>query len=88
MSLRDDVLWLCDFADGVTIGWLPTWPGRWSTAYGNKLAWLIVILWRRYYDAAMARTTLEARVASLEGDVDGLRKANEILTNLLEARGK
>ena len=85
MSLRDDVRWVCDVAHGLTVGALPIWPRGWSTKEGEKLAWLVLILWRKYYDASMARIMLEARVRSLEGDVDGLRETNRILTDLLEA---
>jgi len=85
MSLRDDVRWVCEAADGLLIGWphgrLPTW----STKEGEKLGWLVLLLWRKFYDASMARIMLEARVRSLEDDVDGLRETNRVLTDLLEA---
>ena len=86
MALRDDVRWVCDVADGLTVGALPIWPRGWSTKEGEKLAWLILILWRKYYDASMARIMLEARVRALEDNVDGLRETNQRLTDLLEAR--
>jgi len=84
MSLRDDVRWVCDVADGLTVGALPIWPREWSTKEGAKLAWLILILWRQYYDASMARIGMERQVRRLEGDVDGLRETNRVLTDLLD----
>jgi len=85
MSLRDDVRWVREAADGLLVGWLPGRLPRWSTTEGEQLGWLVLLLWHKFYDASMARIMLEARVQSLEGDVDGLRETNRILTDLLEA---
>ena len=84
MSLRDDVRILRDAADGLVIGWLPGWRYTWSTKEGEKLGWLILILWRKYYESTTARSHLQAKVASLTSDVDGLRTTNEILTTQTE----
>jgi len=84
MSLRDDVRWVCEAADGLLIGWLPGRLPTWSTKEGEKLGWLVLLLWRKYYDASMARIMLEAQVRQLQDDVDGLRATNERLTNMLE----
>lgn len=89
MSLRDDVRWVCDAADGFLYGALPgRLPAAWSTREGEKLAWLVLLLWRKYYDASMARIALEAQVRRLEDNLSGLRETNRILTDELEARGR
>jgi hypothetical protein len=85
VSLRDDVRWVCDAADGLLIGWLPGRLPKWTTKEGEKLGWLVLLLWQKFYDASMARGRLEAEVARLRDDVDGLRTTNERLTDLLEA---
>jgi hypothetical protein len=84
VSLRDDVRWVREAADGLLVGWLPGRLPKWSTSEGEQLGWLVLLLWRKFYDAAMARITLEAEVARLKGDVDGLRETNERLTDLLD----
>lgn len=84
MSLRDDVRWVCDTADGLLVGWLPSRLPPWSTKEGEKLGWLVLLLWRKFYDAAVARSALEAEVVRLKDDVDGLRETNERLTELLD----
>lgn len=84
MSLRDDVRWVCDAADGLLVGWLPPRLPKWTTKEGEKLGWLVLLLWQKFYDASMARGRLEAEVARLKDDVDGLRETNERLTDLLE----
>ena len=84
MSLRDDVRWVCDAADGLLIGWLPSRLPKWETKEGEKLGWLVLLLWRMFYDASMARCRLEAEVARLKDDVDGLRETNRRLTDLLD----
>jgi hypothetical protein len=85
VSLRDDVRWVRELADGLLVGWWPSRLPPWSTKEGEQLGWLVLLLWRRYYEASMARNTLEARVRALEDDVDGLRETNRVLTDLLEA---
>lgn len=84
MSLRDDVRWVCDTADGLLIGWLPGRLPKWTTKEGEKLGWLVLLLWQKFYDASMARGRLEAEVARLKDDVDGLRETNERLTDMLD----
>ena len=84
MSLRDDVRWVCDAADGLLIGWLPGRLPKWATKEGEKLGWLVLLLWRKFYEASMARINLEAEVNRLKDDVDGLRTTNERLTDLLD----
>jgi len=84
MSLRDDVRWVREAADGLLVGWLPGRLPKWSTSEGEQLGWLVLLLWRKFYDASMARTVLEAEVQTLKGDVDGLRATNERLTDLLD----
>ncbi len=84
MTLRDDVRWLCETADGLLVGWCPSRLPFWSTKEGEKLGWLVLLLWRKFYDASMARITLEAEVSRLKDDVDGLRATNEQLTDLLD----
>jgi len=87
MTLRDDVRWVCDAADGLLVGWLPGRLPKWSTKEGEKLGWLVLLLWQKFYDASMARGRLEAEVARLKDDVDGLRETNQRLTDLLEPAG-
>lgn len=84
MSLRDDVRWVCDAADGLLVGWLPGRLPKWATKEGEKLGWLVLLLWQKFYDASMARGRLEAEAARLRDDVDGLRTTNERLTDMLE----
>jgi len=86
MSLRDDVHWVCEAADGLLVGWLPGRLPKWTTKEGEKLAWLVLLLWRKFYDASMERVTLEAEVARLRDDVNGLRETNAMLTDLLDER--
>lgn len=85
-TLRDDVRALREAADGLIVGCAPpSWAwGGWGTSEGAQLAWLIAILWRKYYEAAMARIALEARVRGLEDEVSGLRDTNERLTDLID----
>lgn len=84
MSLRDDVRWVREAADGLLVGWLPGRLPKWSTSEGEQLGWLVLLLWQKFYDASMARGRLEAEVARLKDDVDGLRATNERLTDLLD----
>jgi hypothetical protein len=84
VSLRDDVRWLREAADGLLVGWLPSRLPKWTTSEGEQLGWLILLLWRKYSDASMARSTLEAENKRLKGDVDGLRETNQHLTDLLD----
>jgi hypothetical protein len=88
VSLRDDVRWVRDAADGLLIGALPGRLPAWSTKEGEQLAWLVLLLWRKYYDASMAHIALEAQVRRLEDNLSGLRDTNRILTDELEARGR
>lgn len=88
MTLRDDVRWLCDTADGLLVGWLPSRLPPWSTKEGEKLGWLALLLWRKFYDASMKQNVLEAEVRRLKDDVNGLRETNERLTDLLDQRGR
>lgn len=84
LSLRDDVRWVRELADGLLVGWWPCRLPPWSTKEGESLGWLVLLLWRRYYEASSASIMLEARVRALEDNVDGLRETNRILTDLLE----
>ena len=84
VTLRDDVRELRWMADGLTVGWAPSVFPKWTTSEGGQLAWLIVILWKRYAESARKASGLEARVAHLEREVDGLRTTNERLTDLLD----
>jgi hypothetical protein len=88
MSLRDDVRWVRDAADGLLVGALPGRLPKWSTSEGEQLGWLVLMLWTKYVETTMARGRLEAEVARLKDDVNGLRDTNERLTDMLldEAR--
>ncbi len=85
MTLRDDVRWLREAADGLLVGWLPPRLPKWSTSEGEQLGWLVLLLWRKYYDASMERLAAQTEAARLAGDVDGLREANARLTDVLDA---
>lgn len=84
MSLRFDVRELRDLADGLLVGWVPSRLPEWTTSEGGALAWFLLAMWRKYYDASVARLNLEARVRILEDNVDGLRETNRILTDEVE----
>jgi hypothetical protein len=87
MSLRDDVRWVREAADGLLVGALPGRLPKWSTSEGEQLGWLVLMLWTKYVEAVMARGRLEAENGRLRDDVDGLRATNERLTDLLEQKG-
>lgn len=75
MSLRDDVRWLREAADGLLVGWLPPRLPKWATSEGEQLGWLVLLLWRKFYDASMERLAAQTEAARLAGEVDGLRRA-------------
>jgi hypothetical protein len=88
MSLLDDSWWLIAALEQITEGGLPTWPKQWSTKRGERLAELIKELQAQRYRYWKEAINCQQERDQLRADVDGLRHANQILTDLLLERGE
>lgn len=82
-----DLRLLHDTIDGLLVGWvnIPPEPRSWAqTATGIKTEQLLKKLWTKFYVTSNENIQLKARLEEIKLDNDGLRAANEQLTNELD----
>ena len=84
MSAKDDLRDLRDLLDAALTGWIGA-NFKPSTKTGERCSELVAKLRQRIYRSWGENLALRARLHQALRDVDGLRAANQLLTDELEA---
>lgn len=85
-GLVADVNWICNGLENALQGYWGVSDRHLNTKSAKRLAELVGALHEKWFREAMRATEAERQLDLMRRELNGLRQANEVITNLLETR--